>query len=372
MTDRRSLSPGRLEEIRRLAEIDEAEDRSAQAPTARKRRVFGPLFYSTLVAAVIITSYVGALRVGELVEQQAKQSVTMSPDRVVAANAQQLQHQQWEVRAAAAKAIGTAMLTYGPGDNTKGYRAEALVALRIALADQAAPVRAEAAEALGNCLQLGNMAQGELTTALKDADPTVRLAAARALLRNKDEPPAAALRALADLLTDPTPSSDRLNVLDAMRSQGAEGRDAAAKSLAAMFASRDELLRSAALECMPAMAYDGRELAAALEPLLGGDRETRTYAALAAARLTQEGEKLPPPLISILETAVVDTTLAATLREHSLQELERLSRASLGRSGRELAHQLDHPNYNIRLDAATLLRMIDPEALAEKDRSVEK
>ena len=97
----------------------------------------------------------------------------------------------------------------GSGDNLKGYWAEGVGgAAGSALADRAAPVHAEAAEALGFCPQFGRMAKGELNTALKDTDPTVRLCA-RALLHVEDKSPAAALRYLSDMLTDPTPLSDR-------------------------------------------------------------------------------------------------------------------------------------------------------------------
>jgi HEAT repeat protein len=371
MTNRNSANPVRLEEIHRLAVRAEADESRALAIAAGKRRVFGPLLYSTLVIAAIVTIYVGAIRVGELVDQERMRPGELSPDRVVATSLVQLQDKRWQTRAAAVKGIGNALLRYGPGDHTSGPRGEAMLALRNALADSDGPVRAEAADALGNSPQFGKLAKGELTLALKDEDPTVKLAAARALLHFQDESSATALRALGELLTDPMGSSDRIAVVSIMKAEGTAGRDAAVKALATMLASRDEVLRSDALAGMTALGPEAAEIAPALERLLGaGDREVRYTAALAAARLTYEGQKSAPRLILILEAALTDKALAASLRENALQELSRLSRVSLGRCGRELARQLEHPNYNVRFEAASLLHMIDPEALAEKDGPV--
>ena len=367
MTDHPQASPERLDEIRRLASIAEAEDRAAQATMARKRKVFGPLTYGTLVIAAIVTVYTGALQVGQFVERVTTRSVVPDPARVVAASVAQLQESRWETRAAAVNSIGSALVRYGPGEEMSGFRDEALQALRKALADEGAPVRAGAADVLGKSPPFAKLAKQELLVALTDTDPTVRLAAAAALLQIKDDSTVAALQTLSELLTDPIPSSERMSVFSVMTSEGSAGRDAAVKSVASMLSSHDVLLRKAAIDCVSALGPDAPRLGPALEPFLSGeDREMRYGAAIATARVTEDGEKLAARVIAILEDAVNDSALGADLRESALQELSRLSPTSLGRCGRELGRQLDHPNYNARLDAATLLHMIDPAALAVK------
>jgi hypothetical protein len=72
-------------------------------------------------------------------------------------------------------------------------------------------------------------------------------------------------------------------------------------------------------------------------------------------------------LIGCVADALTNVALPASLREEALQQLYRLSPSSLGRCGRALARQLDHQDFQVRLEAATLLHTIDIEALADKD-----
>ena len=193
MTDDAEPSSGALEEIRRLAGIAGAEYEAEQAVVARKRKLFGPLFYSTLVLGAIATVYVGSVRVGELVEFGTNLPAS-NAESVFATGVAALSAKNWQERAAGARAIKASLLQFGAGDNRSASRVETVKALCGALADKEAPVRADAADALGTSQQLAEMAKSELTAALKDDDPTVRLAAARSLMRMRDEPNDAAVQ----------------------------------------------------------------------------------------------------------------------------------------------------------------------------------
>ena len=256
MTDHPQASPERLDEIRRLASIAEAEDRAAQATMARKRKVFGPLTYGTLVIAAIVTVYTGRAA-------------------------------GWPVRRAGDDAIGGARPRQG------GSR-ERRPASRVEMGDprrrcqfdrqcsgpvwprgrdvwfsrRGAPGVAQgarrrrcagscgAADVLGKSPPFAKLAKQELLVALTDTDPTVRLAAAAALLQIKDDSTVAALQTLSELLTDPIPSSERMSVFSVMTSEGSAGRDAAVKSVASMLSSHDVLLRKAAIDCVSALGPD--------------------------------------------------------------------------------------------------------------------
>jgi hypothetical protein len=368
MPRRRPLDLWRLERRTTVGGLAEAEGTSALARRQR-RPVFGPLLYSTLVVAAIVMTFIAALRLGGVVDGELDQPIAVSPDTLVASNIGNLENERWETRFASAKALGDALLQYGPGDINAGYRGDALLALRKVLGDPAAPVRAQAAEILGNSPQFGRLATAELILAMDDSDPSVRLAAARALLQVKPNSPGPALRVLSALLTDPAPSSDRLTIVILMRSEGGiSGAENAAKALVSMLSSSNDVLRLDGLKCIAALGYDAPQLLPDLEPLLdSADLDTRCTAAVAVARLT--ADSIPPPawLIGCVADALTNVALPASLREEALQQLYRLSPSSLGRCGRALARQLDHQDFQVRLEAATLLHTIDIEALADKD-----
>jgi HEAT repeat protein len=371
MTNRQSLNTGRLGEISKLAGVADAERRTALTRKAGKRRVFGPLFYSTLVIAAPMILYVGALRIGELVEGEINRHPEINPGQAFGRHIQQLADANWEIRAAGVKGLRDVLAAIGAGEESSTFRGQVMKALRTALADKEAPVRAEAAEALG-LNSLAQSAKVELTAALSDEDPTVRFAAARALLNAPDEPGEAALTALAKLLEDATqPSTDRRLIVNVMRSKGDQGTDAAVKALVGMLSSPDDLTRSEAMESIPSLGNEGHRLISALKPLFKAENPEVKRAAIWAAVQASPAEQNPgPELLKAMEDTVIDLSLTLALRERALQELSTRSQPSLRRCGRELTRQLDHDEFDARLAAAKLLRMIEPEVLAEKKLSV--
>src|SRR5204863_159754 len=103
------------------------------------------------------------------------------------------------------------------------HREKALAALRAALKDDDAAVRAASAAALGNDWQPDRGVIAGLTTALDDEDENVRLAAAEALLKVGGEDKTKAIRALAALLADPELSANRSMVVAVMTTGGEPG-----------------------------------------------------------------------------------------------------------------------------------------------------
>ena len=216
MTNRRSLNPVRLREIRRLAGMAEAEETTAPVTRVRNARVFGPLFYSTLVIAAICLLYLGALRVAERVDRDSIRANEVNPEKELGVALARLRSSAYQPRIEGARALGHLVRRCGPGDDWSALWDKAVSALQKTLSDRDRPMRAAAAAALGSLPQAAVAAQKELIAALKDDDVTVRLAAARALLMIGDDSKTPALRALADLVAGPTPLPEVLTSLDTM------------------------------------------------------------------------------------------------------------------------------------------------------------
>jgi hypothetical protein len=119
------------------------------------------------------------------------------------------------------------------------------------------------------------------------------------------------------------------------------------------------------------------------------DPALRYTAALAAMEAFDLDSSPDPRVVTILAEAVCNTSLSLTDRQDALTALYSfgpegsgaMSVASvvfsggsprpsaLRRCGLELARQLEHDGAAVRLAAATLLHMIDPENLAGKDEA---
>jgi HEAT repeats len=387
MTGRRPPTRILLREIRRLARVNEAAEMSALVTAARKRRLFGPLLYSTLVVAAIGLLYLGVLRVAQWTDHEVVRSAVVDPEQQLAAVLAQLGADMWQPRVGAAKALGDLLQQDRSSGDASRFRARAVAALRKALGDGDAPVRAAAASALGSLPQAALAAKMELIAALKDEDSAVRLPAAQAILKIGDDSKGLALRALADLVEDPIPLPERSVSLETMIKAGNDGQAAAVASFVRWLSNVEEPIGGS--EIGDATLFELRMLWPALQPLLkSDDPRLRTMAALAAVSvsmppgaltgidevvapttsLPKPMSKLPEPYrlgFAIIENAVSDTSLEFDLRELALLALKSAPRpAAMHRCGLELARQLDRPDTASRLAAARLLHMIDPDTLA--------
>jgi HEAT repeat protein len=375
---------------------------------ARTRKTFGPLLYSTLVVAALVVLAAGALRLQEWASGGMSRAAP-DPDASVAALIPVLANGNSVARATAVRSLGEVLFIYGSSGDVSGPRGRGLTALSGALKDEDPSIRAAAAEALGNLHQSARSASSALRAALKDEDLRVQSAAAQALLKMGEDLNGPALHTLIDLASDPMPVPDRRAIVEAMLTAGEPGIDAAVKALVGLLSNEDEGLRSDAVSCVSSLGPKAKRILPALEPLLKGDNPSlRCTAALAAQQAIDPEQKPDPLLISTLERAVTDPSLSYALRENAIGALYSFTpggpvmggggggmagmavgsltpgslapgspatvlptSSALRRCGRELARQLDYKDVGVRLAAAMLLHLIDPETLAGKNEPAE-
>jgi hypothetical protein len=385
MAERRSPKPARLREIRRLARNAEVAETWEPVTAARKRRLFGPLLYSTLAFSALCLLYLWVLRAAEWANRETHRATEVTPEKELATALAGLDAKTWQARVEGAKALGYLVRRYGPGDDWSVQRGAVVSALQKALSDQDGPMRAAAADALGSSPQAARAAKNELIAALNDQDITVRLSAAGALLTAGGDSEGPALRALADMVVDTIPGPEHVASLRMMVDAGKAGNRAAALAFALRLSDVDEPAPDQ--EISAASLLELEMLLPALEPLFkSDDPRRRTAAALAVASAfagepigtTGRSNSSPAPVqivwplpyrfantVTILEQAVTNTALELDLRESALTALVSIAAVRpLHRCGLALVRQLDHPDETIRLNAAKLLRRIDPSIVA--------
>jgi HEAT repeat protein len=353
----------------------------------RKRRMFGPLFYSTLVVAAICLVYFALLRHDEMASRASYRSDEQDLAAGIASSVALLNAESKETRVQGANSLYAVLQRCGIGDDRSEVRNRAVTALRAALGDPMPSVRAAAASALGCSAQTALPAKTELTKALGDEDLNVRLATAQVLLGIGDDARALAFRTLAEIVSDPASPPERTASLRMMAGEGKEGQTAGVAAFVRRLSNVNAPVGSP--EAQGASLLEPAVLWPALEPLLSSDsRRRRTTAALAAVlswmpeaddlsnmRPTgastsgripiQTIPKTLRPAIALLEKAVSDTELEFDLRESALYALRSTGpRNAVHRCGIALAHQLEAWDIPMRVAAAKLLQLIDPETLA--------
>ena len=353
----------------------------------RKRRMFGPLFYSTLVIAAICLVYFALLRHDEMASRARHRSDAQDLAAGIASSIASLNAESKETRVQGANSLYSLLQMCGIGDDRSELRHRAVTALRAALGDPMPSVRAAAASALGSSAQTAVPAKEELSKALGDENMYVRVAASQVLLGIRGDARALALHALAEIVTDPASPPERVASLSMMVDEGKEGQTAAVAAFVRRLSNVEAPVGYR--EAQGASLLEPAVLWPALEPLLSSDsRRRRTTAALAAVlswmpeaddlsnmRPTgastsgripiQTIPKTLRPAIALLEKAVSDTELEFDLRESALYALRSTGpRNAVHRCGIALAHQLEAWDIPMRVAAARLLHLIDPETLA--------
>ena len=363
----------------------------------RARRTFGPLTYVSLAVATVAIPIGIALRIAERVHlSEAVPAAIMNPDDQLASIVVALEKGDPPARAGAIASLSDFAFIHGRAPQAAKARARAVSAL-IELSKSAdVSERAAAAEALGQFAPDEPAAILGLTALLQDNDPTVRFAAASALIRlaKNTDAHAQALRALTEMAEDEV-VADRDAVLAALWNSGAPGEEVVLKTLRRLLSSKDALDRTEGIRSAAALQVGLDRLLKALAPLLTSGRpDARWAAAVAVMDASGREEKAPDPaVISALEGAAMDTTLSLDQRMASVVALTQSGSGMAGpmgmaggmgmagvsgsgppwawpalrRCGLELARQLDHKDRKVRIAAATLLHMIDPDALAGKD-----
>jgi hypothetical protein len=376
---------------------------------ARKRRLFGPLFYSTAVVAIVAVLFVCWLKISERFSQATVISATVNIDSELASALSLLSRQASNERLAGAASLSNLLAKMGPGDFTAGQHARVAAALEGALKDPDSVVRAQAASGLAPFVGSTRQARAALSAALDDEDAEVRFNAAVALMRVGGELTASGLATLSALVAgeEQPAQADRARILNAMASAGPAGVDAALAALKKLLASVDPGIRRRGVMCAaeldPLVAERARsELEACFQdkdvevgcaaavailhlpdpsaggptgPAPGGGAGMIAAIPGAPGGMAMMSGFVPSPSASLaakryplalraLERAVTDPSISFALRSSALNALGETSARSLRKCGLELARQLSHQDRQARLDAARLLHGIEDQALA--------
>lgn len=359
---------------------------------ANQRRTFGPLFYSTLVVGLLGMLVAVMLQLGTSSIANPGGSTADAEQKVIAL-IPKVTTGGLGRRVEAIHSLGEWLRGLAPIGDHKAIYERALSTLRGALHDPEAVVRAEAAETLASLGAWARPASDELVAALKADELEVRTAAACALLRIGGDVQKPALDVLATLVADPTLIGDRAALVTAMQQAGTSGQDAAAHALASLLASDDGAVRSDAARCIPLLGPGVERLVPALEPMLNAPDPARRFtAAMAAMQAYDAGLNPDPRVVAILAESIRDASSPLQQRQDALAVLYSFGPAGPGaimgamsvtfpagspkpaalrQCGRALAKQLEDKDVDVRLAAARLLQMIDPESLAGVDEEPE-
>ena len=179
-----------------------------------------------------------------------------------------------------------------PDGLTPALREGALQAVRRLFKDPSRTVRAEATGALGE-FGPDPAAVADLTAAVGDDDRTVRLAAARSLIKvnGPDDPTAA--RTLIAMVASPDAVPDRQEVLGVVKTMSEPVQDRAVAALVALLSHGDPDIVPDVIACLPEAGLRARAALPALEALLN-DPEPGVLAAAGMAIVTIEGQEDPP------------------------------------------------------------------------------
>jgi HEAT repeat protein len=383
-----------------------------------RRRVFGPLFYSSLIITVLVGGYSVVLRLGSmlsewhevrslgqmlraadprtremaatLLERQgaeistpllldlardargevralACRSLVMgSTDAsiVVPVLAAAASDDQEEVRREAAHslgrvgwlaAMGSRSSAGAPGLLVAALRAESVRALRRLLKDRSSAVRTAAAEALAE-LGPDPEAAADLIAATDDLDRAVRFAASVALLKVNGRTDGAATRALVALVADPDGVPDRPAIFEVLKRASVDVQNQAVDALVALLAHGDPSVFADVITCVSAAGPRARAALPALEGLFDGDDPgLRSSAGLAIVAI--EGQESPRSIATLIRM-IADPTLPQDGRESAIPLLRGVNSAALARATPDLIRQLGDGNAEVRQHAVSLLSMI--------------
>jgi HEAT repeat protein len=247
-------------------------------------------------------------------------------------------------------------------DEVTRLRAESLQALHLLLKDQEGFIRLAAALALG-AIGTDPKTAAALARATEDPDRDVRMAVAGALLKVSGPNDRAAGRVLAALVADREPISDRRAVLGVVMSADQHTQDLAAAALAASLADADTSTVPDIMECLLAMGPRARAAAPALERFL--KEEDPIQRASATIALATIGGKSIPGVIPGLIAVIGDPGVSTESRYHALEKLQELDATMPRKATPPLIRQLASPDFKIRQAALSLLSGIIAETPAE-------
>ena len=389
-----------------------------------RRKVFGPLFYSTVVVALIATAYtefvtiwprieerrriqslVSALRGAEPIEWEPAAAalaqrddgsglpylleaardaraevralacrslahVSADPSAVVPVLVAATGDDQEKVRLEAARGLGRvsglgariSWPTSGtPPGGAPGWRSAGLEALGRLLKDRSDAVRAAAAESLGE-FHPDPGAASALVAATGDADRAVRLAAARVLIV-KCGGDRSAIRTLLAMVADPEPVPDRGAVLEVLKRAGDEAQDQAVAALTGLLSHVDPLVLPDVINCLVTLGPRARAALPALERLWK-DPDAGVNVAARQAIVAIEGRETPRGVAILLEM-IADPTIPIDQREAAMWTVVEVNPSGLVKVTPSLIRQLGDADPYVRTSAAELLSVIVRSTRAE-------
>jgi HEAT repeat protein len=243
-----------------------------------------------------------------------------------------------------------------------GLRTEIITALRRLLKDNSSATRVAAADALGHFGPDAATA-AHLVTAIRDQKRNVRFAAARALLKVSGPDDPSAGQTLVALVGDPEPIADRRAVLDVVMSASEAVQDQAAAVLAGLLSDVDTSSDADVIDCLVPLGPRARVALPALGRLL--DDEDPAHRALAGIAFATIGGKSVPRAIPTLLRILDDLSLAPEWRQSALGKIRELDEAELVNATPILIRQLASKNQDVRLAAMEMLGQVVYDTPAE-------
>jgi HEAT repeat protein len=248
------------------------------------------------------------------------------------------------------------------GKMSPSLRAESIKALRQLMHDQANQTRIAAADALG-LFGPDPEAAADLASATGDSDRDVRFAAASALLKVGGANDRVAGRTLVALVADPEPIADRRAVLDVILSAGLEVQDQAVAAVATLITDVDLTSHGDLVDCLVAFGPRARAALPTLERLWNNeDPAVRAIAAIAAATI---GGNANPRIIPSLLKTIDDVAVTPDFRQAALDKIRELNEAELVKATPILIRQLGSKDLDVRFTAINMLGNIIGNVPAE-------
>jgi HEAT repeat protein len=388
-----------------------------------RRKLFGPLFYSTLLAAVLVSIFAGIQlgkpRVEEWLRRHRLVAAMHNPRARLAAMpdlaweddefsvpllAEAARDQDEDVRISACQCLvnkraeprlvmdlladavgsaneevrykaawllgrgsfqpdeGEATSTGSQLEEASATRKERFALLRRLVDDRSVKIRAAAISTLGE-FGADPGAAAALAAAANDRDRGVRLAAATTILRinGPDDPTAATI--LCGLLANPEPSAIRQAALHVVRLTSRKTQEQAIKTLAGTISRADPIVLEQVVNCLSVAGPIARIALPSLDKLLDDDEPvTRAAAARAILRIEQSET---PRVLAVMAELVAEKSLPQDWRIEALDMIKLRNPAALGKVSAGLIRQLGDPSADVRGTALALLSLIVPDTAAE-------
>lgn len=332
-----------------------------------RRKRFGPLLYTTLIFAVLVTAWVEFDRNWPRFrkwQQQKSLAQTVAQLAIVAGDPRE------ETRLQAAGSLGGLLRSanLSPDDLlTPDLRSTISTSLIRLARDQSNVIREAAIEAM-NLNDRRSTDDSEmravLVAATKDEDPHIRFAAARVLLSINEPARLLATDTMIALIADPNGVPNRQLILNFLMTMGEATQDRAIDALIGLLSQDDPFIRLDAVNCLLLFETRARAALPVLSGLLGDeDLSLRYSAALAMAKIGVK--ETPPTAVATLIELVGDVAQTEETRQSALEALREISPEVLSKASAALVRQLGDNDANVRLQALGLLSAIVLDARAE-------